>query len=52
LRKDTGWVDQKPLFNEGYETYRKAYEIAAEEKSEQHQRIMKRATAANVLAKS
>ncbi len=41
LRKETGWVDVKPLFSEGYETYRKAYEAAAAEQSEQYQRNMR-----------
>lgn len=40
LRKDTGWTDKKPLFHEGYEVYRRAYEAAAQEKSEQYERVM------------
>lgn len=42
LRKHTGWVDRKPLFHEGYDLYRMAYEIAAKDKSEQYQRIVRR----------
>ena len=51
LRKDIGWVDRKPLFHEGYETYRKAYEVATE-KSGSYERIMKRAIFANVSGRT
>ncbi|KIW67811.1 hypothetical protein PV04_07037 [Phialophora macrospora] len=43
LRKDTGWKDRKPLFHEGYDVYRKAYEIQAAGKTEQFQRVAERA---------
>ncbi|KIY00650.1 uncharacterized protein Z520_03313 [Fonsecaea multimorphosa CBS 102226] len=43
LRRDTGWTDNKPLFHEGYETYRRAYEAAAGQDTEQVQRVMDKA---------
>ncbi|EXJ88064.1 hypothetical protein A1O1_04992 [Capronia coronata CBS 617.96] len=39
LRRDTGWTDQKPLFHEGYQVYRNAYNVAAQENSEQYLRV-------------
>ncbi|KIW48325.1 uncharacterized protein PV06_00927 [Exophiala oligosperma] len=41
IRKHTGWRDKKPLFHEGYNVYRKAYEAAAQAKTEQHERVMR-----------
>ncbi|KAI1627523.1 hypothetical protein EDD37DRAFT_656416 [Exophiala viscosa] len=40
LRRDTGWTDKKPLFHKGYEVYRRAYDAAANAKSEQYERVM------------
>jgi nucleoside-diphosphate-sugar epimerase len=34
LRERTGWVDQKQLFSEGFELYRKVYEQAVEDQDE------------------
>ena len=43
LRKDTGWTDRKPLFSEGYQVYRTAYEAAAQANTEQYERVMRMA---------
>ncbi|KIW20035.1 hypothetical protein PV08_00610 [Exophiala spinifera] len=43
IREHTGWKDKKPLFHEGYDVYRKAYEEAAKAKTEQYERIMRMA---------
>ncbi|EXJ73266.1 uncharacterized protein A1O5_03026 [Cladophialophora psammophila CBS 110553] len=42
LRKDTGWVDKMPLFHQGYEVYRGAYEAAMSEDPEQVERMFGR----------
>jgi nucleoside-diphosphate-sugar epimerase len=40
IRADLGWVDVKPLFHEGYDLYRKAYEAAKMDESEHVRRVM------------
>ncbi|OAP58652.1 hypothetical protein AYL99_07742 [Fonsecaea erecta] len=38
LRSHTGWVDRKPLFHEAYDVYRRAFEQAKADKSDQYVR--------------
>lgn len=48
FRADLGWSDVKPLFHEGYDLYRNAYEAAKAHDSEQVERVKSRKAAAAV----
>lgn len=48
FRADLGWSDVKPLFHEGYELYRKAYEAAEAHDPEQVERVKSRKAAVAV----
>ncbi|KIV94695.1 hypothetical protein PV10_02435 [Exophiala mesophila] len=40
IRTQLGWADTKPLFHKGYEVYRKAYEAAISQDSQQVERLL------------
>lgn len=44
IRTEVGWADTKPLFHQGYEVYRKAYEAAISQDPEQVERLISKST--------